>query len=363
VVRIREQEQSNSSAIIEDTLILKAYRRVAPGIHPEIEIGSYLTDQAHFPSVPAFLGSLHLETTDGRRVALAVLHRLVRNQGDGWSYTSSYLDRFLHETRVVPITEKATSSEAHAAYLVQIETLAKRTAELHRALAPTETEDASFSTERVPAEGVGAWGTAIATLADEMIRTLASCVTRLSQDDAAIARDVIKEKGTIETHIRRLAQTAMPISISRHHGDFHLGQVLIAQNNVLIVDFEGAPQVPLDRRRAKHSVLRDVAGMLRSFDYATWSALDRATLSQPDRRNELSQAVLLWREGVSDKFVESYLTEMAGSHLLPNDADTLRRLLSLFLVEKAAMETMYELAQRPSWVGVPLRGFRALIAP
>jgi maltose alpha-D-glucosyltransferase/alpha-amylase len=102
--------------------------------------------------------------------------------------------------------------------------------------------------------------------------------------------------------------------------------------------------------------------MLRSFDYAAWTALDRATLSQPDRRNELAQAVLLWRQDVTDKFLKAYMAAMAGSHLLPDDEDTVRRLLSLFLLEKAAMETMYELAQRPSWVGVPLRGFKALIA-
>jgi maltose alpha-D-glucosyltransferase/alpha-amylase len=362
VVRIGDQEQSNSSAIIEDTLILKAYRRVAPGIHPEIEIGGYLTDRARFPNVPAFLGSIHLETTDRGRIALAVLHRLVRNQGDGWTYTSAYLDRFLQETRITPVTEKVTSSEAHAAYLVQIETLAKRTAELHRALAPLQTDDPSFTTEHATSESVESWGSAVVALADEMIGILALGVARLSQEDAAIAADVIKEKTAVQAHIRRLAHSATPISISRHHGDYHLGQILIAQNEIFIVDFEGPPQVPLERRRAKHSVLRDAAGMLRSFDYAAWTALDRATLSQPDRRNELAQAVLLWRQDVTDKFLKAYMAAMAGSHLLPDDEDTVRRLLSLFLLEKAAMETMYELAQRPSWVGVPLRGFKALIA-
>jgi maltose alpha-D-glucosyltransferase/alpha-amylase len=130
---------------------------------------------------------------------------------------------------------------------------------------------------------------------------------------------------------------------------------------VFIVDFEGPPQLTVDERRKKHSIIRDVACMLRSFDYAAWTALDNATASQPDRRNELSQAVSAWRDQTERRFLASYAATIADCPLWPQDEATARKLLSLFLIEKAALEIEYELGNRPAWAGVPLAGMRALL--
>jgi maltose alpha-D-glucosyltransferase/alpha-amylase len=133
------------------------------------------------------------------------------------------------------------------------------------------------------------------------------------------------------------------------------------QNDVFIVDLEGAPQIPLQERRAKHSVVRDVACMLRSFDYAAWTALDHATTSRPDRDTELRQVTSTWRDQVGRRFLDGYGAAMKGCPLWPQDEAVARRLLSLFMIEKAALEILYELGNRPNWVGVPLEGLQSLL--
>ncbi|HTZ79701.1 MAG TPA: maltose alpha-D-glucosyltransferase [Stellaceae bacterium] len=369
-IRVGAQEQSNTTAIVEDTVVIKFYRRVAPGPHPEIEMGTFLTEEAHFANTPAVLGSVHLAAASGTETALAVLHAFVRHQGDGWSYTLGYLDRFLQETRIgaastppaPTASEPPGEPDVHAVYRALAETLALRTAELHRALY-VERGDPNFVAEPMTAEAVTRWGNSVRDVAAAGIGTLMRASARLAEDAAAIAAELADRKAVVAAHIGALAHTAAPILASRHHGDYHLGQVLVVKNDFFIVDFEGPPQVPLAERRAKQSILRDVAGMLRSFDYAAWSALDRATASQPDRRNELQQAALAWRDDASQSFLAAYTAAMGGCPLWPQDAETARRLLSLCLIEKAFMELAYELANRPAWVLVPLKGLQALLPP
>jgi maltose alpha-D-glucosyltransferase/alpha-amylase len=359
VVHIAALEQSNSSATIEETLIIKFYRRIAPGIHPEVEMGEFLTEQVGFANAPPLLGSVHFVGGDGEETALAVLHGLIRNQGDGWSFTLAYLDRFLEESRLIPATELPLQEDRHVTYRAFVEPLARRTAELHRALY-VEKGPAEFIAETVAPAVVESWAEAVAGLAADTFQSLTEAGRELSEESAGVVSGLMAIRDGALGHIRSLG-AATGIVISRHHGDYHLGQVLVVQNDVHIVDFEGPPQIPLAERRRKHSVARDVAGMLRSFDYAAWSALDRATSSQPDRRNDLLQAALQWRDEASRCFLETYTKAMGECPLWAVEAATARRILSLFLIEKALLEIRYELANRPSWVPVPLRGLLAML--
>jgi maltose alpha-D-glucosyltransferase/alpha-amylase len=149
----------------------------------------------------------------------------------------------------------------------------------------------------------------------------------------------------------------------RHHGDYHLGQVLVAKNDFYIVDFEGEPLKPLEERRSKQSPLRDVAGMLRSFNYAGWSALTRATQNRPEDRPRLQRAIELWERETAGCFLAGYEAALQGSPAWTEDAATRRSLLDLLLLEKAAYEICYEAQNRPDWVHIPLRGVLALLAP
>ncbi len=360
VVRMGEQEQSNSSAVVEEFLMIKFYRQVAAGPHPEIEMSGFLTMQAHFTNTPAMLGSIHLIDAAGQEIALGILHALIRNQGDGWSFTLAYLDRFLHESRVAPVVEEATSSDAHTAYRAQIVRLALRTAELHRALY-VEAGDPSFTVEQVAPELARQWAKNTAELLTAALAQVERARAKLPEDVVAALGDFTSRQDELAAYIDSLVEDCGPLLLSRYHGDYHLGQVLIVQNDVYIVDFEGPPQLSLTERRGKHSIIRDIAGMLRSFDYAAWTALDHATAIQPDRRNELLQAVLLWREDMSRSFLDAYVGAMADCPLWPQDQGVARRLLTLFLIEKAAMEISYELGNRPERIAVPIKGIQSLL--
>jgi maltose alpha-D-glucosyltransferase/alpha-amylase len=360
VVRLSDQDQSNTSAVVDEFLRIKFYRLIEPGLHPEIEMGRFLAAQTHFMNTPAMLGSIRLRDQAGCETALATLHALVRNQGDGWSFTLAYLDRFLEESRVSPVIEEATSTTAHTAYRAQIMRLALRTAELHRALY-VEAGDPSFVAEHASPARVRQWGAEIEQRLSGALDQLTRSHIKLSDDVMTILADLRERPREIAAYVRSLAEIQSDILLSRHHGDYHLGQVLIVQSDVFIGDFEGPPQLPLEQRRAKHSVIRDVAGMLRSFDYAAWTALDHATAIQPDRRNELLQAVLLWRDDMSRSFVDSYAAAMEGCPLWPQKHAMAQPLLSLFLIEKAAMEITYELGNRPERIAVPVRGLQVLL--
>jgi maltose alpha-D-glucosyltransferase / alpha-amylase len=362
IIRIGSAEQSNSSAVVEGTAIIKFYRLVAPGIHPEIEMGTFLTERTQFRNAPPLLGHIALVETDGQETALGVIHGWIQNQGDAWSFTLGYLARFLEESRVAPVVEQNASTAAHTVYRSQIEQLALRTAELHRALDVQAGDDAFAAMRAAPGE-VTSWGDAIARTVGETFEKLSRSVTRLPDEAAALATELLDRKEAVAAQVRALAVADRDIVVSRLHGDYHLGQVLVVKNDVEIVDFEGPPQLSLADRRRKHSVIRDVAGMLRSFDYAAWTALEHATANQPDLRNDLLKAVLLWRDDAVNGFLDTYNRAMAGCALWPADEELARRLLRLFLIEKAALETAYELGNRPDWIAVPLRGLKALVLP
>ena len=360
VIRIGGQEQSNSSAIAEEWLIIKFYRKVATGTHPEIEMGSFLTNEAHFSNAPTLYGSIHFVDATGKETALGVAHALIRNQGDGWTNTLAYLDRFLQDRRVAASDQQPAATDAHAAFMVRVEQLARRTAEFHRALY-VDAGDPAFIAERLPAREVRKWGEATAVLVDVALAALSEAKSRLSPEDIAALEDITTDAAARRNSIHRLAQIEDDILISRYHGDYHLGQTLVVQNDVFLVDFEGPPQLSLAERRTKHSIVRDVATMLRSFDYAAWSALGSATANTPDRGNELREAVLQWRAEATTHFLDAYLTAIGDCPLWPRNEATARKLLSLFLIEKAALEIEYEIGNRPSWAGVPLAGLRSLL--
>jgi maltose alpha-D-glucosyltransferase / alpha-amylase len=359
-IRIGGQEQSNSSAVVEEWLIIKFYRKVARGTNPEIEMGAFLTDQAHYANSPALYGSIHFQDSAGEEIALGVAHAWIRNQGDGWANTLAYLDRFLQDRRVATADHQAASPDVHAAYLVRIEQLARRTAEFHRALY-VETGDPAFVAERIPPAEVKKWGETVAQLVEAALAALTESRSRLTADDAAALDEVLADAAGRDEWIRSLADLSEEILISRYHGDYHLGQTLVVQNDLYIVDFEGPPQLSLEERRHKHSIVRDVACMLRSFDYAAWTALDNAIQNAADRRNELREAVLQWRRQVNEHFLDTYLAAIGDCPLWPPDETSARKLLSLFLIEKAALEIEYEIGNRPSWAGVPLTGLRSLL--
>jgi maltose alpha-D-glucosyltransferase/alpha-amylase len=350
-------------------VILKAYRKLATGIQPEIEIGRFLVDVAGFANTPPLLGTIERSAAEGERTALAAAFGFVRNQGDGWVYTIEYLSKALEELHLLasapePLGDAAfgerDADEAHAAYLALIRVLGQRTAELHHALA-TPTDDPAFAAEPIGGADMATWRRAVRRQADAAFTAIRRASTSLAKDQRGIHQALLAARTTCNARIDELTAEPVEAAKTRLHGDYHLGQVLIAQNDFYILDFEGEPARSLAERRAKQSPIKDVAGMLRSFDYAAWTtALDLAAreTSVSDLLLPLAQA---WRQAAERAFLEGYRGAIVGCPSWPADELAAEHLLELFLLEKALYEICYEAANRPSWLPIPMKGLARLL--
>jgi len=355
-------EQSNTSMRIGDEMILKAYRRIEPGIHPELEIGRFLTDVAGFENTPPLFGAVESIAADGTPMALAVLSGFVRNQGDGWAFTQDHLHRVLLELEIMPADLEPVEADPHAMYLMLARTLGTRVGELHQAFA-LDVEDPAFRPERVTDKDLASW-------TDHVRRQAALAHEALTRAlEMGALSDAVREEvaGVLEgwARIERLIGQALPkrleVMKTRHHGDLHLGQVVVVRDDFYILDFEGEPVRSMEERRAKNSPLRDVAGMVRSFDYAASTALLDHTLPRPGTAEELQAAVQDWQERSVGYFLEEYRRATEGCPSVPAEAEAFDRLLDLFILEKALYEICYEAANRPQWLPIPLKGVRRLL--
>ncbi|MDD2732899.1 MAG: maltose alpha-D-glucosyltransferase [Desulfuromonadaceae bacterium] len=345
---------SNTVVTLGDHLFLKGYRHLREGVNPEFEVGRFLTEVAHFANCVPVAGALEYIAPDGTPTSLALLQRYVENQGDGWSYTLDYLDRTF-ESYLAATTEPPV--DVHGAYLSLIHTLGTRTAELHMALA-MRTGDPAFDPEPVVAEDFTDWKRRVSA---DALTTLA--LLEQHQDNFPAA--ALANSRMLLDHRQRLTQyiesCAMPVATclkTRYHGDYHLGQVLVNKNDFIIIDFEGEPSRPFAERRMKHSSLRDVAGMLRSFDYARWCALYRDTYTEEDR-GKLVPVARRWADETREMFLRAYHEITFGSGMY-GAFDEISGLIGLFEMEKALYELRYEIGNRPGWITVPLQGVLAL---
>jgi len=360
-VRAIDTEQSNSTAIVDGKLVMKLFRRLEPGINPEIEIGRFLTEVADFQNAPPLLGTVELVEED-RRSSVAVVHGFVQNQGEAWTVTSAYLDRFVEEQRLLANEDAAQSSEL-AAYQLLMVHIGQRLAQMQLALA-SRNDIPDFRPDRIDERDVSVWIADVMKRAARVRERLSAERGRLSEADGEIAAQLLDGTRALE----RLLRTFLPAKLDAHkirtHGDFHLGQVLIAKDDVFIIDFEGEPNRTIAERRHKAPAARDVAGLCRSIDYSTTSAYERALGTAPDETGRLAAALGVWRDRSAATFVEAYREAMTDPRLWPPAADESARLLDFFLIEKALYEIEYELSHRPRWVRVPLAGIlRILPAP
>ena len=345
-----DREQSNSSVIVDNQYVVKILRKVTPGVHPEFEIGRFLVDVAQFRNAPALLGTVELIEGESR-TALAAVHAFIQNQGDAWGVTSASLDRLIDEQRMLRDKTAADTSEM-TSMLQRMRQIGRRTAELHRALASHDVE--GFAPEPISAEDSARWSDGLLTHARRVFYMLQG--TSLADPAAATARRLLEQREAIFSHIEGLKGARFKGSKIRHHGDFHLGQVLIAKDDAYILDFEGEPRHSLEHRRAKAPPARDVAGFLRSVDYATSAAIDRAPNVSAEERPMLAQRIRSWGARLSSAFWEIYRKTLTETDFWPADESQARGLLDLFLLEKAFYEIEYELTNRPAWTHIPLEG-------
>jgi len=312
-VRRLAGEQSNTSVVFGDRLIVKHFRRLVAGVNPELEMSRYLTEHAAFASTPRLAGALEYLGADGSLATFAIAHALVPEATDGWRWL---LARLRQDDGARPA----------------LRVLGRRTAELHLALARS-TAGPAFDAERITAADVAAWTESVQAQLDAARAALGG---RLP--DGVPAR---VDGGGLDG-----LRGAVKI---RHHGDFHLGQTLAVRDgeDFFIIDFEGEPLRPLEERRRKHTPLRDVAGLLRSLGYAA------ATAPAPEGWEELARAA----------FLDGYAAAAGRAPFLPAEAAAFSRALAVLELEKAAYEVVYEANNRPDWIAIPVRGLLRWGAP
>jgi maltose alpha-D-glucosyltransferase/alpha-amylase len=360
-------EQSNSLVVLGQKLVLKGYRRLRRGINAEIEMGRFLTEISPFPHIAPVLGALEHHNPAGEAVALAVLQTFVDNEGSGWTHVTDYLGRHLDDVLALPAdvaalpggepsAPPATSvASVHAAFLARIDTLGARTAELHRALA-VRTGDPAFDPEAATADDVEAW---IGVVRRDVVATLDHLARQRDALPAAMADQIDAVLGAREALLAHLANFTASGQLGariRVHGDYHLGQVLVTGQDYVIVDFEGEPGRSIGERRHKHSPLRDVAGMVRSFSYAAAFAFDKATAQRQHDQVRVVPPLAAWRQATVGTFLAAYSARMQGCVAHPGNDATMQALLRLFVLEKTLYELRYELDNRIDWVRIPLAG-------
>ncbi|WP_281826788.1 maltose alpha-D-glucosyltransferase [Jannaschia rubra] len=346
--RLLGAEQSNASIAFSDKVILKLYRRVSEGVQPDIEVGRFLTEETDFDGTPRLLGTIRWIAEDGTETVLAAASEYVSNQGDAWAFVTEGLDREMEAREVGSDAESDRPLQLGAIDLGTL--LGQRTGQMHLALA---SGDGAFGTEPMDEDRLR---TLIADCRSDVNRALDRLAgTDLTDEAGDLVRDVLNRREDILARIDRVGDMTPSGAASRIHGDYHLGQVLVAQNDLAIIDFEGEPLRSLADRQAKSSALRDVAGMLRSFDYALWTALDRRLEAGADRDRAMSR-VRDWRMATSGAFLDAWRDTTDGASIRPTDRAFEDALLDLYLLHKCAYEVEYELDFRPAWIDVPLRG-------
>ena len=372
-------EQSNTSVLYGDRLILKLFRRLEEGINPELEIGRFLTEKTDFLHVPLVAGALEYRRGRSRLMSLAILQSFVPNEGDAWQYTLDSLERYLryvlaHPTvQAPPVTWRhllsllkeppTLAKETIGPYMTAAELLGKRTAEMHVALA-SASDDPDFAPEPFSQIYQTSLYQSMRSLTIQTLQLVRERLKDLPEEIREDAQQVLDLEKTIIERFHSIREQKISAARIRCHGDYHLGQVLYTGKDFVIIDFEGEPARALSERRLKRSPLRDVAGMIRSFHYAAYSALLRQVplASRPeDDLPVLAHWAQYWYTWVSVAFLTSYLSEVQQARLLPQDPGQLRTLLDAYLLEKAVYEIGYELNNRPDWVQVPLQGILQLI--
>jgi maltose alpha-D-glucosyltransferase/alpha-amylase len=379
-------EQSNTSVLYGQSLLLKLFRRIEPGVNPDVEIGRYLAERAEFPHTPVVAGSLDYETPGAEPATLAILHEFVPNEGDAWEYTLDVLDRF-HEDVIVnrarpvdtapepwpgglldralaPIPDDV--DELVGSYLQSAQLLGERVAELHLALAGSGGHEPPSPPEPFTPHHRRSIYQSLRNITGRTLRLLRASLGGLPESDRAAAERVLGAEDEILARFRVLVGRRLRSLRIRTHGDLHLGQVLFTGRDFLIIDFEGEPARSLSERRAPRTALRDVAGILRSFDYAVHASLReqvaRGVVEEGSAaEREVGTWSRRWRDGVSAAFLGAYLRRVEGAPWSPADREEIAVLLDTCLLEKALYELGYELNNRPSWVGMTLRGLGDLL--
>lgn len=378
-----KMDQSNSSIFFGDKFILKLYRRLHPGVNPDVEIGLHLTKDEHFQNAPPIRASLEYRQATSESVTLGVLQDFVPNQGTAWVFTLDHIEKFI-EYRLAegaafqdlialpmnPLCQSSTEeipaiiNERFGPFLESFKLMGKRTGEMHLALADAQ-EDPQFIEETFTPHYQRSLYQSMRNLTNEVFLSLKKRAKELPVDMKPMIDQTMGSESKILSFFQNLLKIKITATRIRVHGDYHLGQLLYTGKDFIVIDFEGEPARPLGERRLKRSPLRDVAGMIRSFHYAAYSALANQVsrgIVSAEKRPVAEKAIQVWTHWVGVTFLKSYLSTIRDAAFIPKTTEERQTLLNIYLLEKAIYELGYELNNRPDLVKVPLEGINQFMA-
>lgn len=370
-------EQSNSAAVLGDCFLLKMFRKLELGVNPELELGRFLTEDARFPHTPALAGAIEYHTANDGTMTIGVLHEYLTNTKQAWEYTLDELGRyferieseFIHGDRSKELSPdllwfdlldqepSRLAMDAIGPFLHLAALLGQRTAEMHRALAGSDRPE--FAPEPFTPFYQRGLFQSMRNHGRRILQLLKRRISKLPEPIRADGAAIAGMENDIIGRYRRLTERPITSLRIRCHGDYHLGQVLYTGKDFAIIDFEGEPLRSLSHRRLKCTPLRDVAGMIRSFHYASCAGLLSQVPGVAVRSQDagvLGPWARFWYQWTSAAFVKEYLTHLADATFLPKNRDEFRLLLELYLLEKSLYELDYELNNRPDWIAIPMQG-------
>ncbi|MEP6699353.1 MAG: maltose alpha-D-glucosyltransferase [Verrucomicrobiota bacterium] len=360
-------EQSNSSLLFENKFFLKLYRKLEDGVNPDVEVTRFLTERCGFPHVPAFAGALEYRRAKAEPTVVCLLQNAVANEGDAWALTLDSVGRYYERV----LERKADLQNENAppgallgeliggVYPQKARLLGKRTGELHLALA-SDPEDRVFAPEPFNALSQRSVYQNMRASLRRAFALLQKNIPALPETFRAEAEEILVAEQKILAQEQRILDHSSAATKIRIHGDYHLGQVLYTGKDFVILDFEGEPARALSERKLKRSALRDVAGMMRSFQYAAYSALWQPAMRGADIPF-LERWADLWYRQMSSVFLQGYLKATKGASFIPQREADRRVLLEAYLLDKAVYEIGYELNHRPDWALIPIRGIKHIL--
>jgi maltose alpha-D-glucosyltransferase / alpha-amylase len=359
-IRIVETDWSNSTSQVDNDYVVKVYREMEAGINPAIDVGRFLADVVGFANAPALLGSVEFFEGD-KQYAIATVHALVENQGDGWAVSSAYLDRFMDDHRVLADHRHDGGSDEQAPYLRYMSQAGWRAAELHLALA-SRPDLADFAPEPTRPEDVRGWIGEIEAQAARIYDALQHHRETTRDSDRALLDRVLATRETFSDRLAALLPADVDGLNIRLHGDLRLAHMLIVKDDIFICGFDGEARLPLAERRRKAPAARDVAWLINSIDYSVGAALERARGMAPDEHSRLAAALNEWRDRATAAFMSGYRDTIRSTRLWPSDPHAADAMINFFLLEKVLYEIEDELIHRPEWLRISLSSLLRILS-
>ena len=371
-------EQSNTSIIYNDKYVMKFFRRIYTSQNPDYEINRFLTEKVEFENVPAYIGSMSIAFDNNETITLSLMQEMIENEGDAWKYMLQELKGVFHNLEKKKIKPKKLPDTklyqrisinnlppeiidfAGLNLFLKVSKLALRTAEMHISLG-SDMQDTSFTPTTYNGD-YGVWlKNRMIYMFQNRLNTIENNMHKLEGEALSLAKDFLERKKEIREHFLNFNWTKMKGERIRIHGDYHLGQVLVQNDDFFLLDFEGEPESTIQDRKVKQPPLKDVAGMFRSFHYAIYSSIFNNMEDFKMTQEELCQAGEILYKYMIGVFMEIYVDKVQQENLNIGYKQEIEFLLNYCLLEKAVYELGYELNSRPRWTIIPLRGISSIL--